>query len=216
MADTKISALPAVTILADADQFVVIQSGASKAATAGPVIRAWAGNTNVNTSGATGAQTPAATVRTYVTGSAIAVPTGKLRIGTFFKWQFDITKTAAGSAASTFDIAFGTAGTTADTARVSFTKPAGTAAADVGIVWITAVVRGPLSASGIVSGNFNLDHVGGATGLLGHCAEPNICVNQVSGPFDVTVASLIVGICITTGAADAITIQQVIAEAGNL
>src|SRR6266568_2090483 len=205
MADTKISALPAVTILADADQFVVVQGGASKAATAGPVIRAWAGNTNVNTSGATGAQTPAATVRTYIAGSAIAVPTGKLRIGTFFKWQFDITKTAAGSAASTFDIAFGTAGTTADTARVSFTKTAGTAAADVGMVNIAAVVRGPLSAAGVVSGNFHLSHVGGATGLLGHCVEPNVDVNTISAGFDVTVAGLIVGICITTGASDAIT-----------
>jgi hypothetical protein len=182
----------------------------------GPVLRAWAGNTNVNTSGATAAQTPAATVRTYIVGSAITVPTGKLRIGTFFKWQFDMTKTAAGSASSTFDICFGTAGTTADTARVSFTKTAGTAAADVGMVTITALVRGPLSASGVVSGNFHLSHVGGATGLLGHCTEPNVDVNTISGTFDVTVASLIVGICITTGASDAITIQQVIAEAGNL
>src|SRR6267143_1506164 len=125
MADTKISALTAATALADADQFAIVQSGASKSASAGPVIKAWVGNMNVNTSGATGAQTPAATVRTYITGSNIAIPTGKLRIGTFFKWQFDITKTASGSAASTFDIAFGTTGTTTDVARVSFTKPAG-------------------------------------------------------------------------------------------
>src|SRR6266571_160693 len=153
MPGTKISALTAATALADADQFAIAQSGVSKSLTAGPVLKAWVGNMNVNTSGATGAQTPAATVRTYITGSAITVPTGKLRIGTFFKWQFDITKTAAGSATSTFDIAFGTTGTTADTARVSFTKTAGTAAADVGMVTIAAVVRGPLSAAGVVSGN---------------------------------------------------------------
>lgn len=213
MADTKVSALTAAASFLLADEIPVNEAGTSKKAT-GTQIQASV--VLDNSSGATGVQSPAAATRTYITGSAIAVPVGKLRIGTYLTWQFDITKTAAGVAASTYDICFGTAGTTADTARVSFTKPAGTAAADVGIVTITAVVRGPLSASGVVSGNFQLTHVGGATGLLGHCAEPAICVNTVSGAFDVTVASLIVGVCITTGAADAITIQQVIAQSGNL
>ena len=84
------------------------------------------------------------TARTYITGSNILIPAGALQVGTMFKWTFDITKTAAGTAAAIYDIAFGTAGTTADTARVSFTKPAGTAAVDCGRVEITAVVRGPM------------------------------------------------------------------------
>ena len=216
MADTKVSAL-ANAFATDGTDFATQAGNVSHRVTGGN-LRAYMGNTYNNFS--TTSQAPAAATRTYLAGSAITVPAGfgttRLRIGTFFKWQFDITKTAAGVAASTYDICFGTAGTTADTARVSFTKPAGTAAADVGIVTITAIVRGPLSASGIVTGNFQLTHVGGATGLLGHCAEPAICVNTVSGAFDVTVANLIVGVCITTGAADAITIQQVIAEAVNL
>lgn len=167
------------------------------------------GNSNFSTT----AQSPAATTRTYITGSSLSVPNNKLQIGTCFRWIFNMTKTAAGSAASTFDISFGTAGTTADTARVSFTKPAGTAAVDEGTVIINAICRGPLSASGVVVGQFTMTHNLAATG---HAVIPCVNVNTVSGTFDVTTANLIVGVCITAGAADAITIQLVQSEAWNL
>lgn len=159
-------------------------------------------------------QAPAAATRTYVIGSAVSVPTNKLQIGSGFRWTFDITKTAAGTAASTYDVCVGTAGTTSDTARVSFTKPAGTAAVDTGLVRIEAICRGPLSASGIFVGNFQL--VRNAAEAAGHCTTPSVCLTTVSSAFDVTVANLIVGVCVTTGAADAITIQMVRAEAFNL
>lgn len=160
----------------------------------------------------TAAQTPAATVRTYITGSAIPVPVNKLQVGTCFRWTFNITKTAAGIAASTFDIAVGTAGTTADTARVSFTKPAGTAAIDEGLVTINAVVRS-IGATGVMVGEFTLIHNLAATG---HAVIPCVCVNTISAGFDMTVTNLIVGVCITSGASDAITIQMVQAEAWNI
>jgi len=158
-------------------------------------------------------QAPAAASRTYIVGSQIAVPVGKLQIGTMFRWVFDITKTAAGTALSTFDIAVGTAGTTADAARVSFTKPAGTAVVDNGRIVIEAIVRGPLSASGIMVGHFNLTH---NLQITGHATIPCVDVTTISAGFDVTVANLFVGVCITSGAADAITIQQVTAESWNL
>ncbi len=161
----------------------------------------------------TASQAPAASTRTYITGSNIAIPSSKLQIGTMFRWTFNITKTAAGVAASTFDVCFGTAGTTADTARISFTKPAGTAVADEGLVTITATIRGPLSASGVAVGNLQLTHNLAATG---HATIPCVNVNTISGAFDVTVANLIVGVCITSGAADAITIQSVMTEAWNI
>jgi hypothetical protein len=161
----------------------------------------------------TTAQTYTAQTRTYIAGSAITIPVTKLQIGTILKWVFDITKTAAGTDISTYDIAFGTTGTTADTARVSFIKPAGTAAVDVGQITITATVRGPLSGSGIVAGHFELTHNLSATG---HATIPTVNVTTVSGTFDVTVANLIAGICVTTGLADAITTQLVTAEAYNL
>lgn len=158
------------------------------------------------------AQSPAATTRTYLAGSTIAIPAGALQVGTIFRWTFDLTKTGAGSAASTFDIAFGTAGTTADTARVSFTKPAGTAVIDAGQVVITAVVRGPVGASGIVAGHFNMQH---NLQITGHATIPCVDVTTVSAAFDITTPTNI-GICITSGASDAVTTELVLAEAWNL
>lgn len=160
----------------------------------------------------TASQAPAATTRTYITGSAITIPAVKLKIGTMLRWVFDMTKTAAGSASSTFDICFGTNGTTADTARVSFTKPAGTAAADNAWVTITAVVRGPLSGSGVVVGHFTMTHNLASTG---HAVIPVVDVTTVSSAFDVTTPTF-AGVCITTGASDAITIEMVSARAWNL
>jgi len=161
----------------------------------------------------TTSQAPAATTRTYLTGSALSIPTGKLQIGTCFRWTMSVTKTGAGTAASTYDICVGTAGTTADTARVSFTKPAGTAAADEGTITITCICRGPLSGSGIFVGQFTMTHNLSATG---HATIPCVAVNTVSAAFDVTVANLIVGVCVTSGASDALTFQLVQSEAWNL
>lgn len=158
-------------------------------------------------------QAPAATVRTYITGSKITVPANNMQIGTMFKWRFNMAKTAAGSASSTIDIAVGTAGTTADTARLSFTKPAGTAAADEAWCEVIATVRGPLSGVGVVVGEFTMIHNLASTG---HATIPCVVVNTISAGFDVTVANLFVGLCITTGASDVITIEQVQAEAYNM
>jgi hypothetical protein len=158
------------------------------------------------------AQSITAATRTYITGSQIAIPATKLQIGTMFRWKLNITKTAAGTAASTFDIAFGTVGTVTDTARVSFTKPAGTAVADEGFIEVMAIVRGPLSASGVVVGEFTLLHNLAATG---HAVIPCVAVNIVSSAFDVTTPTF-AGVCITSGASDAITIQMVTAEGWNL
>lgn len=160
----------------------------------------------------TASQTPTAAARTYMIGSNIAIPAGSLQVGTLFRWSFDITKTGAGTAASTYDICFGTAGSTADTARVSFTKPAGTAVIDAGQIVITAVVRGPVGASGVVAGQFNMTHNLASTG---HAQIPCVNVTTVSAAFDITTVTN-VGICATTGASDAITTQLVIAEAWNL
>lgn len=161
----------------------------------------------------TTSQAPAATTRTYIAGSALSVPSGKLQIGTHFRWGFNMTKTGAGTATSTIDIAVGTAGTTADTARVSFTKPAGTGVIDEAYCEVNAICRGPLSASGIFVGSFWMVH---NLQITGHAIIPCVAVNTVSSTFDVTVANSIVGVCITTGASDAITIQQVQSWAWNM
>lgn len=156
-------------------------------------------------------QAVAAATLTYLTGSALAIPQGAyLRAGSRFRWRWNMAKTGAGTATSTIAIVFGTAGTTADTARVSFTKPAGTAAADEGWCEVNATVRNISNTAGVVVGTFTLGHNLAATG---HAQIPFVAVTTVSSGFDNIVDGLIVGLVITTGAADVITIEQLSAEA---
>lgn len=159
----------------------------------------------------TAAQSPTAATRTYLTGSNILIPAGALQAGTRFRWVFNMTKTAAGIAASTIDIAFGTAGTTADTARVSFTKPAGTAVIDEAFCQVDAIVRNT-GAAGVVAGLFTMTHNLAATG---HAVIPVVNVVTISAGFDTTTVTNI-GLCLTSGAADAITLQLCTAEVLNV
>ena len=74
------------------------------------------------------------------------------------------------------------------------------------------VVGGPVGASGVVAGHFNLNHNLAATG---HAVIPVVDVTTVSAAFDIT-APTNVGLCLTGGASDSVTIQLVVAEAWNL
>jgi hypothetical protein len=158
------------------------------------------------------AQSITAVTRTYITGTNFKVCSNKLQAGSMFRWVISMTKTAAGIATSTFDVAFGTAGTTADTARLSFTKPAGTAIADEGKVTIECIIRS-IGASGVAVGEFSMIHNLAATG---HMLIPCAVVNTISAGFDTTVAGMNIGVCITSGSADVITIQLVQAEAWDI
>lgn len=157
-------------------------------------------------------QAIAAATRTYLTGSALKIP-GGLKVGTKFRWRFNMAKTGAGTATSTFDIAVGAAGTTADTARVSFTKPVGTAVADEAVVTIDAVCRAVSNTAGVLVGEFVLVHNLAATG---HATIPVVVVNTISANFDNDNNDLYVGVCLTSGAADAITVEWLEAEANNI
>lgn len=161
---------------------------------------------------AVAAQAPIAATRTYLTGSQIAFPAGALAVGTIFRWKFDATKTGAGVASSTIDIAIGTAGTTADAASLSFTKPAGTAAVDEAWFDIEVVVKTLSATVGVVSGVMRMVHNLSATG---HAQIPVVVVQNTFSTLNTTTAAF-AGVCITTGAADAITINQVSAEAINI
>ena len=160
----------------------------------------------------TTSQAPAASTRTYIAGTNIVIPAGALQVGTRFRWTFTATKTGAGTATSTVDIAFGTAGTTADTARVSFTKPAGTGVIDEAFFTIEAIVRGPVGASGVVVGTMQMTHNLAATG---HAVIPCVNVTTVSAAFEIT-TPINIGVCITTGSLDVITIQLATAECWNV
>ena len=160
----------------------------------------------------TASQAPAAATRVYITGSALAIWATKLQVGSKFRWDISLTKTLAGTAASTFDICFGTAWTTADTARVSFAKPAWTAVVDEGNIVINCIIRS-IGATWVAVWQFSMTHNLAATG---HMVIPSANVNTISAWFDMTVASLIAWVCITSGTGDVITIQYVEAQAWNI
>ena len=156
-------------------------------------------------------QSPTAATRTYITGSNINFIANSLAVGTRFFWVFDVTKTAAGIAESTIDIAVGTTGTISDSAILSFIKPAGTAVIDNGLFRIDALVRS-IGASTVIVGHMQMTHNLSATGLA---TIPCVDVTNVSSSFDSRTATK-VGLCITTGAADAYTIQMVYAQAWDI
>lgn len=157
-------------------------------------------------------QAPAAAVATYITGSALQIPREGLQVGSMLRWKFNLTKTAAGVAASTIAVVCGLLGTVADAAVLSFSKPAGTAAVDEGTIEIECLVKS-IGATGVIIGEFSLVHVGNT---VGHATVPTVILNGVSAAFDTTQANgfpVTFGLVITTGAADAITILMVRSEA---
>lgn len=151
------------------------------------------------------AQVIATASRDFIDGSQLAVPASGLKVGSKIKFVLDITKTAAGTASSVYDICFGTAGDVNDTARVSFTKIAGTGVVDNGRIVIEAIVRS-VSATGVVVGQFTLTHNLAATG---HSTLPIASLTTVSAGFDNDGQELFIGLCATTGADDVITVQKV-------
>jgi hypothetical protein len=209
MADTKISALSAVVTLANADEFAVNQSATSKKLT-GTVFRDYLGNSFYKVSVA--AQSPAAGSTVYLTDSSISIPALKLRAGSSFRWDLDLSKTAAGVAARSMLIKVGTAGTTADATIATLTNGTPTGVADEGYYRILFTIRtiGAAATSRASSlGTHNLS----TTGLLPNETE----YKRVAGTtFDSTVANLIVGLAVTTGASEALTFDQIICQALNV
>jgi hypothetical protein len=157
------------------------------------------------------AQTLPAATATYIAGSALALPAAGLVVGSCFRWTFSLAKTAAGVAASTVSVRIGTAGTVADAAVLTFTKPVGTAVADEGKIVVEMVVRS-IGATGVVAGEFTMTHKFAATG---HMTVPAFNQVVISAGFSTTAATQ-VGLAITTGAADVCDIQLCMAEAWAL
>lgn len=160
----------------------------------------------------TAAQVLVAATRTLIGGTLIKAPVGGLKVGSKFNFRVAITKTAAGVAASTYDIGFGTVATglaATATARCSFAKPAGDATADEALIEVEATVRAVSSTVGVVQGQFALVHNLAATG---HATIPVVVVSSTSASFDNSAEELYIGLYATTGAADAITVTQASGE----
>jgi hypothetical protein len=158
-------------------------------------------------------QTINANSTALLTGSLITIPAGKLRIGTVFLFRFSLSKTAAGTAANTFNFRIGTNGTSSDPSICAFALPVGTAVADVGHIEVMVTIRGPLSSSCVAQGNLYLVHNLSATGLS---TIPCVCINTLSGTFDPTVANLKASLSCSTAVSTVLTFQQVVTEVQNL
>lgn len=146
---------------------------------------------------------------TYLTGSNITIPGGLPVVGTVYRLWVDVAKTNVGTGAPTFTVRVGTAGTTADTARVTFTFGGGTAAADVGVMEAICVFRTVGSGtSAVLEGSARFVTNLATTGL----SNAVKALQVTSGGFDSTVANSIIGCSYSGGASASHTVQQVRAE----
>jgi hypothetical protein len=210
MADTKISALPAASAVADANELPINEAGTTKKITALQLL-AYSGDSIQNASVTD--QTISATTA-YVTNSNLAVPVGKLRIKTVFRWRIQVTKTAAGTTAGcAVLVKLGTLGTTGDATILTFTFGTPTGAVDRAMIDVEVIIRGPLSASCIATGSARLTH---DLQITGFSTLPCECKQATSGTFDATTANLIAGLTITTTTSSAWTVTGVTAEAKYL
>lgn len=139
---------------------------------------------------------------TYVAGSSLAIPAGLVRVNSMYYCCFDMTKTAAGVAAATVIVRIGTAGNIADTAILTFTFGAGSAAIDTGIFEVWAHFRTVGSGtSAVLSGMCQCTHALAATGLVSTGASGNGLILATSAGFNSTVASSFIGVSFNGGAA---------------
>jgi len=148
----------------------------------------------------------------YVAGSALAIG-ARQKAGTVLRWRLSYTKTAAGVATPLWKVLFGTNGSAADTARLTYTGVAQTAAADTGFVEIEVIVRS-ISATGTVAGVCIAHHHNTTTGLADK-AQAQI-FTATSAAFDNTAAGLYAGLTINPGAAGVWSVVSCSAEAINL
>ena len=210
MADTKISDLTAAAAVADTNEIPINEAGTTKKITA-LQLRAYSGDGLFNAS-VTSQAINATTA--YVTNSNIAVPVGKLRIKTAFRWTLSVTKSAAGTTAGCAILfKLGAAGTTGDATILTFTFGTPTGVVDTAFIEVLVVIRGPLSASCIADGIASMTHNLAATGFS---TLPSESKQATSGTFDATTANLIAGLTITTTALSVWTVTSVLAEALNL
>lgn len=161
----------------------------------------------------TASQTINAATTTALAGSALAVPTSKLKIGSVFVWEITVSKTAAGTAANTFNVRCGTTGGVSDTSLLALALPTATGVVDTAQIQIILTCQGPLSASGIFAGTLTMIHNLAATGFA---TVPCVVITGVSATFNVTTAGLILSLSCTTAASTVLTFTQVMGQAFGL
>ena len=140
---------------------------------------------------------------TYLANTAIPLAAlGTPTVGRRYIWRLLISKTAAGTATPILTIRVGTAGAIGDTARVTLTWGAGTAAIDRGEIELEAIVS-TAGASGILTGKANWTTNLSATGLTSTIKALKVA----SSAFDLTVANSIIGLSYNGGTSAVHTVE---------
>lgn len=167
--------------------------------------------TQVGTNFASSASAAGFATDTYVSGSALPLTgLGAIRIGRAYHWRFVVSKTAAGTATPIVTVRVGTAGTTSDTARLTFTWGAGTAAVDRGEIELDCLFTA-IGASAVLRGKANWTTNLTTTGL----SNAVKALQVTSSTFDATVANSIIGLSYNGGTSASHTIEYVSAYTDN-
>lgn len=209
MADVKVSALTSAGALSPSDVFYVVQ-GTSSFKVALSAIDAYVDPVQTV---ATSAQNFSGNADAYLTATRVVLPQTRTQVGTVYRAKLVLTKTAAGTATPTFNVRVGTAGTTADTARLTYTGVAQTAAVDTAYIEVQATFRA-VGASAVLAAWLRFDHDLASTGFAN--ATRGFQGQAVSAAFDSTTASTGIGISINPGASASWTLQQSYVELLNL
>lgn len=212
MALVEISALAAAAAVVGTDEFEINKAGASEKATAAQLLAYIKAATQDVRNASVAAQGPGFASDTYLIGSSIAIPNGRLQAKSVYRCRFNVVKTAAGTATPILNVRFGTNGSTADTSRGTLTFSAQTAAVDEGLFELISIFR-VVGASAVLQTVGQLRHRLSVTGLGTGVSEPEVAT---SGAFNSAVASSIIGVSVNGGTSAAWTVQVVDAELVNL
>lgn len=148
-------------------------------------------------------QGPGFAADTYITNSGLLIPSFGLEVGQLYRWFISLSKTAAGVATPILIVRLGPNQSTADTAVITLTGAAATAAAAGGHLIVTAQIR-TVSATGVVVAAFGFD-----ASVLAFGGG----IDGVSATLDLTArAGQFMGLSFNGGASAAITVSGVHAE----
>ena len=157
-------------------------------------------------------QGPGFAADTYLVGSGIAIPAGRLKPGTRYCVTFDVSKTAAGVAPPVITLRFGMNGSLADAARGAMTLLPQTAVADDGRFTLDVTFRSA-GATAVVQAVAGLAHTLSASGLAN---APGPVRRLTSAAFDATAMNAVIGVSVNAGAAAAWSVSLVQARLENM
>lgn len=210
---TRISDLTAVVTPVDTDLLALVNGAATKKLTLNQ-LEAYIGSRTSLYNASVAAQGPGFATDTYLTGSDIAIPSGRLQAKSMYRIKIRASKTNAGTATPILTVRVGTAGAIGDTSRGTLTFQAQTGAVDEAVMELFSTFRTVGSGTSAVLYTYGMiDHRLAVTGF----ANINTgMADATSGGFDSTVADLKIGVSANGGTSAAWTVQSVQAELYNL